>query len=459
MAYPLPDKPSIAVLPFTNMSGDPKQEYFSDGMTEQIITGLSNVPKLFVMSRSATFTYKGKPVKPKQVAEELGVRYVLEGSVQRSGDRIRITAQLIDALAGNHLWAERYDRDLKDIFALQDEITMKIMTAMRVKLTSGEQARVFEKGTKNLNAYLKYLKAREHVDRNNKEDNVLGQKMLEEAIALDPEFALAQSLLGATHLGDVFFGLSKSPKVSIVQAIKLSKKAIALDESLARPHALLAFLYVFTRQYEKGIAQCERALELGPNDERAHFLVGTALRFAGRWAEAIPVYEKAIRLNPFPQSNTYFGLGMAYCFTGQFDKGIEACQRATHGNPNDLLAHVVLTAAYSMAGREEEARATAEKVLKINPKFTVKSFEKKVLRLKNQSDVKRYVEALRRAGLPYKPPLPLPDKPSIAVLPFVNMSGDPNQEYFSDGITEEIITALSKTTKLFVIARNSSFTY
>jgi adenylate cyclase len=351
------------------------------------------------MSRSATFTYKVKPVKPKQVAEELGVQYVLEGSVQKSGDRIRITAQLIDALAGHHLWAEHYDRELKDIFALQDEITIKIITAMRIKLTSGEQARVFEKGTKNLNAYLKYLKAREHIGRNNKEDNVIAQKMLKEAIALDPEFALAQSLLGASHFLDIFFGVNKNPKVSIAQAIKLTKMAIKLDDSLARPHALLAWLYAFTRQYEKVAAECERALELGPNDERAHLLVGGALRFSGRWAEAIPLYEKAIRLNPFPSSKTFYGLGIAYCFTGQFEKGIEACQRATQGNPNDLIAHVYLTVAYGMAGQDEKAQATAEKVIEIDPKFTVKSWEK-ALRLKNQSDVKKYVEALRIAGLP-----------------------------------------------------------
>jgi len=458
MDYPLPDKPSIAVLPFKNMSGDPHQEYFSDGITEQIITGLSNVPKLFVMSRNATFTYKGKPVKPKQVAEELGVQYVLEGSVQEAGNRIRITAQLIDALEGHHLWAEQYDRELNDIFALQDEITIKIMTTMRVKLTSGEQARVFEKGTDNLKAYFKYLRAREHFDRNNKEDNVIAQKMLEEAIALDPKFALAQSLLGATHMYDVLFELSKSPKVSIGKAIKLAKKAISLDESLARPHALLAFLYVQTRQYEKAAAECERALELGPNDERAHSLVGAALRFSGRWAEAIPVYENAIRLNPFPHSYTYFGLGLAYCFTGQFEKGIEACRRATNNNPNDLFAHVVLTAAYGMAGRDEEARAAAERVLKIEPKFNTTSWNK-VLKLKNQSDKRRYIEALQKAGLPEHPPPQLPDKPSIAVLAFDNLSGDPDQDYISDGLAENIITALSKVGELFIIARNSSFTY
>jgi len=229
MAYPLPDKPSIAVLPFDNMSGDHNDDNLSDGLTEQIITGLSYVPKLFVMSRNATFTYKGKPVKPKQVAEELGVQYILEGSVQKSGDRIRITAQLIDALAGHHLWAEQYNRKPKDIFALQDEITMKVMTAMRVKLTAGEQARLFEKGTKNLNAYFKYLKGRDYFDRNNKEDNAIAQKLLEEAVALDPKFAMAQSLLAASHQGDIIFGSSKNPKESMGKAFELTKRAIELD--------------------------------------------------------------------------------------------------------------------------------------------------------------------------------------------------------------------------------------
>lgn len=459
MAYPLPDKPSIAVLPFTNMSEDPKQEYFTDGMTEQIITGLSKIPRLFVISRNSTFTYKGKPVKVKQVAEDLGVRYVLEGSVQRSGDRIRITAQLIDALEGNHLWSERYDRDLKDIFALQNEITMKIMAAMRVKLTAGEQASLYERGTDNLDAYEKHLQGVWHLMRNNKEDNVIARKLLEEAIALDPEYAGPHVTLAWTHVFDIFLGVSKSPKESLIKGIKLAKKAIALDESYPMAHSCLGVIYVFMRQFEKGVEQCERAVELGPNYAYVYMNLGTALRFAGRWAEAIPVYEKAIRLSPFPSSQTFYGLGLAYCYTGQFDKGIEACKRATLENPNDFFAPIFLTVAYSMGGREEEARATAEKIMGINPKFSVNFIIKKAVTYKNKADVERFAEALRKAGLPETPPLPLPDKPSIAVLPFVNMSGDPEQEYFSDGIAEEIITALSKSAKLFVIARNSTFTY
>ncbi|MBW2205131.1 MAG: hypothetical protein JRF52_13965 [Deltaproteobacteria bacterium] len=223
MAYPLPDKPSIAVLPFANMSEDPKQDYFSDGITEEIITALSKVPKLFVIARNSTFTYKGKPVKIKQVAEELGVRYVLEGSIRKAGDKIRITAQLIDALTGLHLWAERYDRNLKDIFAVQDEITKNIITAMQVKLTMGEQARTAAKGTNNLEAYLKLLQAREKMLQMNKENNALAQRLVEETIALDPDYASAYASLGAIQIMDVWLGSSKSPKDSIKKAIELSK--------------------------------------------------------------------------------------------------------------------------------------------------------------------------------------------------------------------------------------------
>jgi len=458
MAFPLPGKPSIAVLPFVNMSEDPKQEYFSDGITEEIITALSKVPQLFVIARNSTFSYKGKAVKVNQIAEELGVRYVLEGSVRKAGDRIRITAQLIDALTGNHVWAERYDRDLKDIFALQDEITKKIITELQVKLTKGEEARVWAKGTDNLEAYIKFLQGGEYIRRFNKESNALGRKMIEEVIALDPDYARAYVSLGSTHMFDMWLKSSKSPRQSLARAIELTQKAIAMDDSLAIAHANLGFLFTLKRQHDKGIAQCERAIALDPNSDEAHARLGIALRFAGRYGESIPMYEKAIRLNPFPHSSYLYGLGLSYLFTGRCEEAIAACKKAVHGRPNDMLAHIPLTVAYSMCGREEEARTTATEILRIDPKFSVEHFAK-ILKFKNQADKERYIGALRKAGLPDKPPLPLPDKPSIAVLPFTNMSDDPKQEYFSDGITEEIITALSKTPKLFVIARTSSFRY
>jgi len=205
-ALPLPEEPSLAVLPFDNISGDPEQEYFSDGLTEEIITALSKVDKMFVIARNSTFSYKRKPVKVQQVGEELGVRYVLEGSVRKAGDRARITAQLIDALTGHHLWAERYDRDLKDIFALQDEITMKIVTALRVKLTEGEQARLYDRGTENLDSFLKVLQGWQRFFRFNRDDNFVARQMFEEAITFDLKNPSAYAMLAWTHQMDVWYG-------------------------------------------------------------------------------------------------------------------------------------------------------------------------------------------------------------------------------------------------------------
>ena len=233
MALPLPDKPSIAVLPFVNMSGDPQQEYFSDGLTEEIITALSKTPKLFVIARNSSSVYKGKAVNVQQVSRELGVKYVLEGSVRRSGNQLRMTAQLIDATTGSHLWAERYDRELKDIFATQDEITMKILTSLQVSLTEGEMARMQAKGTNNLDAYLLFLQGSGEARRMNKDGNFLGRQMAEKAIALDPKYALAYNLLATTYVNEVPLGLSEDPRLSLKKAMELAQKALALDNSLA----------------------------------------------------------------------------------------------------------------------------------------------------------------------------------------------------------------------------------
>ena len=224
MAFPLPDRPSIAVLPFDNMSKDPEQDYFSDGITEEIITALSKVPNLFVIARKSTFSYKGKPVKIRQVAEELGVRYVVEGSVRRAGDKVRVTAQLIDSIKGHHVWAERYERELKDTFALQDEITGNILSALMVKLTRGEQATIHHKGTDNLEAYLKVLQARWYSNSRTKEGNFQPGDLAEEAMAMDPEYSSAYIILAYSHLHEIFFGWSKSPKESLGHGSRIGAK-------------------------------------------------------------------------------------------------------------------------------------------------------------------------------------------------------------------------------------------
>jgi len=398
MAFALPDKPSIAVLPFVNMSEDPKQEYFSDGLTEEIITALSKVPKLFVIARNSTFSYKGKSVKVNQVAEELGVRYVLEGSVRKAGDRVRITAQLIDALGGHHLWAERYEKDLKDIFALQDEITMKIVTSLQVSLTEGETARMQAKGTNSLDAYLLFLQGWKEAGSMNKDGNFLGRQLAEKAIALDPKYALAYNLLATTYMNEVILGLSEDPRVSLKKAMELTQKAIALDNSLAWPHALLGFIYTLMRQHDKGIAECEQAVNLEPNSAISYFYLSLAFKYAGRPKEAITMAKEAIRLNPIPPGFYYQNLTNSYCLTGQYEEAIAVGKEATRVEPNNFTVRAFLTVAYSLHGREKEARIEAAEVLRINPKFRVDSWAK-TIPFKSEAGRELTIGALRKAGL------------------------------------------------------------
>jgi TolB-like protein/class 3 adenylate cyclase len=312
MAFYLPDEPSIAVLPFVNMSEDPKQEFLCDGMTEAIITALSKVPGMFVVARNSTFTYKGKPVKVKQVSEELGVRYVLEGSLQRSGDRLRITTQLIDALTGNHLWAERYDRDLKDIFALQDEITIKILNGIQVKLTMGGEvstsqkyAEKYYRGKQGLDCYLKLMEASGYTQRHNIQDNNMARRMVEEAIAMCPDNPMGYIGLGYIYRRDFLLGNTKSPQETLEKGIELAQKALAMDDSLAGPHGLLCALYTAKKEYDKAIAEGERGVALNPGGTSELSDYAVSLCYAGRPGEAIQLFQKAFRLNPYNPTNLY----------------------------------------------------------------------------------------------------------------------------------------------------------
>jgi TolB-like protein/Flp pilus assembly protein TadD len=414
---------------------------------------------MFVIARNSTFTYKGKPVKVKRVAEEFGVQYVLEGSVQRSGDRIRITAQLIDALNARHLWSERYDRELKDLFALQDDITMEILRALRVKLTAGEQAAFRLKHQPNPDVYTKYLQAREYSLTHVQEDNIKARKMAEEIISLDPKYANGYVRLGGVELQDVWQGISKSPKESLTRAVELAKMSIEIEDNPGA-HILLANIYFLFRKWDEAIVEGKKAIEMVPNGAGAHIALGITLAFADRGHEAIPILEKGIRLSPYPETNYLHSLAFAYFLAEKYEEGIEAARRAVRIQPKNPIARRGLVACYFMSGREEEARAEALKAIRLDPNWSISEAQSRVgLGIKNKNQAKKYYDALRKAGIPEHPPLPLPDKPSIAVLPFTNMSDDPKQEYFSDGISEEIITALSKSSQLFVIARESSFSY
>jgi adenylate cyclase len=351
-----------------------------------------------VIARNSTFTYKGKPVNVKQVSRELGVRYVLEGSVQKAENQLRVTAQLVDATTGNHLWSERYDRELKDIFALQDDITKKIITALQVKLTEGEQARTASKGTNNLDAYLKFLQSMETMRQFNRESNALAKQLAEEAVALDPKYAPAYRALSATHMMDVWLGTSKSPKQSLAKAIELAQKAIALDDTYAEAYSALGFLYSMAEQHDKAVATAEHGVALNPNSADAHMLLGHTLRFAGRDEEAIPEYKIAIRLNPIPPNNYLFGIAKSYAKTGQYEEAITWGKKAVLQKPNSFLAHIILTEIYGISGRDEEARTQAAEVLRIQPKFTLEKWAK---RIKGKGpDKEKIIDALRKAGLP-----------------------------------------------------------
>ena len=402
MAFPLPDVPSIAVMPFVNMSEDPKQEFFSDGITESIITALSKVPRLFVISRQSTFFYKGKPVKVKQVSEELGVRYVLEGSVQRSGDRIRINAQLIDALTGHHIWAERYERDLTDLFALQDEITMNILTAIRVKLTEGEISSAYSKyyrGKQGLDCLLKLMEAAKYSGHQNIDDNNVARRLTEEAISMCPENPVGYAQLSGVYMNDYQLGNTKSPRETLEKAEELAKKALAIDDSIPIAHIILTVLYNYKREYDKAIAEGERAVALDPSGSGSYGAYASALLIACRPEEAIPMFQKAIRLSPNAAANTFVYLGHALRNAGRFEEAVSAYKKGIQRAPDHLIAHIGLGTTYSLMGREKEARAEAEEVLRINPKFSLDYFAKSSAPYKDQSEIDKVVNAMRRAGL------------------------------------------------------------
>jgi len=396
---PLPDKPSIAVLAFDNLSGDPKQEYFSDGISEEIINALSKTDQLFVIARNSSFTYKGKPVKVQQISRELGVRYVLEGSVRKSEDRVRITAQLIDATSGHHLWSKRYDRDLKDIFALQDEITMKIVTALQVKLTEGEQARMWSKKYKNLDILLKSMESISLWRKGTKESHIRHGQLAQEVIDMAPEDSIGYRLLGWYNWALAMYGKSES----IEKAFKLAQKAISLDESDALSHGLLGSIYLLMRKYEKAIAAGERSIELDPNGAMIHGLLGITLSYAGRPDEAIVYFNKGIRLNPFPAYWYFWHLSRCYILKGQYEDALTATKKSIHRSPGFPANYRYLAMIYALLDRQEEAEASVIKALEIMPSLSAE-FVSKNAPYKNQADLKLIIDAMRKAGFPEHAP-------------------------------------------------------
>ena len=393
----LPDKPSIAVLPFANMSGDPEQEYFSDGITEDLITDLSKLSGLFVISRNSVFLYKGKAVKPEQVSKELGVRYMLEGSVRKAGSRVRITAQLIDATTGYHLWAERYDGELQDIFALQDEVTQKIVAALEVKLTEGEQGRLGRAPTDSLEAYDCFLRGLEYHAQRTQEANAQARQLFERAITLDPRFAAAYALLGRTYLMEVVYQWNQDPQTQ-EKIFALGQQAVVLDDSQPTAHETLGLAYLGKKQHAQAIAEAEKAVALDPNYADAYVTLAEIFSFAGRPQEAISLVEQAMRLNPRYPFSYLWALGHAYRLVGRLPEAITALKRVVMRNPDQITAHVLLAVIYSELGREEEARVEVTEILRISPHYSLEVVRQRIP-YKDLAVLERQVAALRKAGL------------------------------------------------------------
>jgi adenylate cyclase len=401
MAYPLPDKPSIAVLPFDNLSGDPDQDYLADGITENIITALSYIPEIFVIARNSTFTYRGKAVKAQEVAEDLGVRYILEGSVQRAGDRVRIMAQLIDAASGRHLWADRYDRGLQDLFALQDEITLKIVFALQVKLSVGVQTRVTSKTMPNFEAWSYGVRGYGHMMRHTKADNAKARELFERVAGLAPEYAAVFMWLGWTHWEDAHHGWSESREESLLRAVELAKKAQALVDSDPMIHALWGAIYLLQRRYDQAIAEGEKSVALGPNQAFPHLLLAMYLYHTGRYKEALPLVRKAMRLNPYYPSSYLELLGGVYLRMGEYEKTVEACKMLVAREPHRIVGHRGLVVAYIRLGRKEQARSEVAELLRLFPEYSLEVYRKQAnWTHMDPAVVESDIEALREAGLP-----------------------------------------------------------
>jgi adenylate cyclase len=395
----LPDKPSIAVLPFVNVSGDKEQEYFSDGLTDEVINALSKLRNVFVVARNSTFTYKGKNVTVQQVGEEMGVRYVLQGTVRKSGDKVRATAQLADASTGRQIMSERYDRDIKDIFGAQDEITIHVLAAMRVAITEGETARITAKGTKNLDAYLKVMQASELRTIHNPQNHAMGAKLAEEAIVLDPKYAMAYSVLASALTSAAYQGDNKDAKEMLEKARRMGEKAVAIDSSLGFAHSELAWNLVMHREYDKAITEAQRGVDLEPGSANANHMLGVCLSFGGEAERSIPVLKRAMRLSPIPILNTLGQLSNSYRQLGQYEEAIAVAKEATQREPDYQSAHLALAAAYMLIGKESEARAEVAEVLRINPNFSLERYAKSYP-AKDPAYVRdRVIEPLRKAGL------------------------------------------------------------
>jgi adenylate cyclase len=395
-AIPLSDRASIAVLPFKNLSGDPEQEYFSDGITNDIITDLSKFRELLVIASNTVFTYKDKPVKVQQISGELGVRYVLEGSVQKLRNKVRINAQLLDATADHHIWAQRFDRDLEDLFAVQEEMVQTIVATLAVKVDVAERARAMRKDTANLEAYDYALRGEEYLIHGNRSANIKAREMFKNAIDADSRYALAYAGLGWSYYLGAINGWTEFPGPALEKALELGQKAMSIGGQVATTRALLGSVYLRLGKYDLAISELQRAIELNPNHARSHLTLGTVMLYTGRTDEAIQLLQTGLRFDPYSRLDHYWHLGLAYYLKSKYEKAIKTLEQSLSHDPNFAWNYIALAAAYAQADRSKDAQQAVEMVKKHHPFFELDS---SFNLFRNPADRKKFHIGLRKAGI------------------------------------------------------------
>ena len=459
MAFPLPEQPSIAVLPFDNLSADDTHNYLADGLSDNIISALSQVRGVMVIARNSTFTYKGMPVKVGQVAEELGVRYVLEGSIQVANERIRVNVKLIDAVDGGDMLSERYDRTLDDIFAVQDDITLNLVSALQVQLTEGPHALAWRGGTDSLEAWSLFQRGREHLLKFTSEDIAAARTLFEEAVAIDADFALGWASLGNAYRATIQFGYSSDYETDIAAARRHCEKAVALDPDSPDAQANLALIEWAEHDFDGALARMERAVTLSPNHSLVLGLAGFMTSFIGEPQTAVDLMQRAARLTP-TQDNWYpFPLAQGYIRLGRYAEAHAAISDFIARTLRTERAATLLIASLAGLDRMPEAEANRDEIAAEYSDYSiawVRDITDGIIPYSPEAFAP-IAALLRKAGVPEEPPAPA--RPGIAVLPFDNLSGDAAQDYFADGLTETLITNLSRLDGLMVIARNSAFVF
>jgi adenylate cyclase len=396
---PLPDRPSIAVLPFDNMSDDPEQEYFADGLVEDVITELSREQDLFVIARNSSFAYKGQSPDIRKISRELGVHYILEGSVRKAGSRIRLNAQLIEGASGHHIWAERFDRAMEDVFEVQDELTSTIYNTLLRKVTYTDTERALARAPQNIDAYEHLLRAWGRVMRFTPTDNLEGRREAEAALAIDPNIARAHMIVAWTYIHSIMMGQAENAGEALEHAHQAARKSVALDRSDFWGHGALGFTELFMRQHDRALAALDRAIALNPNSADAHALRGTVLNMFDRPEEGLVEIELAVRHNPHHPDWYLLGIGRAYYLLGRHDEAILPLNRLAEASPNMATGCLMLAANLVALGRDEQAREHVATLLKTYPGLTLNQ-ARSMTPFSRDDLLERYLDELRQAGVP-----------------------------------------------------------